>query len=106
DVGLGLEVGVRRDRPRLGQNLAALDVLAPDPAQQRADIVARFALVQQLAEHLDTSDTRLCGVLQPDDLDFLADLDDAALDAAGHHRAAARDREHVLDRYQQLPIRV
>jgi hypothetical protein len=36
-----------------------------------------------------------------DDLDFLADLHDAALDATGHHRAAARDREHVLDRHQE-----
>ena len=38
---------------------------------------------------------------QADDLDFLADLDDAALDAAGHDRAATRDREHVFDRHQE-----
>ena len=31
----------------------------------------------------------------------LADLDDAALDAAGGDRAAALDREHVLDRHQE-----
>ena len=36
-----------------------------------------------------------------DDLDFLADLDDAALDAAGADRAAAGDREHVFDRHQE-----
>ena len=41
---------------------------------------------------------------QADDLDFLADLDDAALDAAGDDRAAARDREHVLDRHQERLI--
>ena len=45
--------------------------------------------------------TVFCVVLQADDLDFLADLDDAALDAAGAHRAAARDREHVFDRHQE-----
>ncbi|KAH2843719.1 hypothetical protein KXW36_009864, partial [Aspergillus fumigatus] len=36
-----------------------------------------------------------------DDLDFLADLDDAALDTAGHDGAAAGDREHVFDRHQE-----
>ena len=40
----------------------------------------------------------------PDDLDLLADLDDPALDPAGHHRAAARDREHVLDRHQERQV--
>ncbi len=39
--------------------------------------------------------------LDADDLDFLADLDDAALDATRAHRAAARDREHVFDRHQE-----
>ena len=44
---------------------------------------------------------RLDGRTQADDLDFLADLDDAALDAAGDDRAATRDREHVFDRHQE-----
>jgi hypothetical protein len=35
------------------QHLTALDVLALGAAQQRADVVARLALVEQLAEHLD-----------------------------------------------------
>ena len=42
-----------------------------------------------------------CVSLEADDLDFLADLDDAALDAAGHDGAAAGDREHVFDRHQE-----
>jgi translation elongation factor TU len=36
-----------------------------------------------------------------DDLDFLADLDLALLDAARDDRAAAREREPVLDRHQE-----
>ena len=39
-----------------------------------------------------------------DDLHFLAHLDDAALDPARHHRAAARDREHVLHRHQERQV--
>src|SRR5690606_7105359 len=95
-VGLGQEFGLRGDRTRLAQHLAALDVLALGAAQQHADVVARLALVQQLAEHLDARADRLLHRTDADDLDFLADLDDAALDPAGDHGAAARDREHVL----------
>src|ERR1043165_2965338 len=101
DVGLGLELGVRLDRAGLAQHLAALDFLALGAAQQRADVVAGLALIEQLAEHLDAGDDGLLRVLQPDDLHFLADLDHAALDAAGHHGAAAGDREHVFHRHQE-----
>src|SRR5690606_28430209 len=101
DVGLGLELGVRLDRTRLAQNLATLDVLTANAADQRADVVAGLALVEQLAEHLNAGNRRLRGVLDADDLDFFANLDDAALDATGDNRATARDREHVFDRHQE-----
>ena len=39
--------------PGLAKNLAALNILALDAAQKRADIVARLPLVQELPEHLD-----------------------------------------------------
>src|SRR5690606_13303512 len=90
-VHLGLELRVRRDRTRLAQHLAALHVVALRAAKQQARVVARLALVQQLAEHLDAGHRRLLGRADTDDLDLLAHLDDAALDAAGHHGAAARD---------------
>ena len=64
DVDLALELLVRRDRARLRQHLPALDVLALRAAQQRADVVARPALVEQLAEHLDARDDRLHRVLE------------------------------------------
>src|SRR5438105_6598304 len=84
DVRLGLELGVRLDRAGLAQHLAALDFLALGAAEQRADVVAGLALIEQLAEHFDASDDGLLGRTQTYDLDFLADLDYAALDTAGH----------------------
>src|SRR6204780_4320166 len=83
DVGLSLELGVRLDRTRLAQHLTALDFLTLGAAQQRADVVAGLALIEQLAEHLNAGDDGLLRRAQTDDLDFLADLDDSALDAAG-----------------------
>jgi hypothetical protein len=48
--------------PGLAQHLAALNAFTVHAAQQRADIVARLALVEQLAEHLNTRAGRLLRV--------------------------------------------
>src|SRR4029079_3242642 len=58
-VHLRGELGVRRERARLAENLAALDLLALGTAEQTADVVARLTLVEDLAEHLDAGDDRL-----------------------------------------------
>src|SRR5437773_2054117 len=102
DVHAGGELRVRGDAARLGEHLAALQLFALDTAEQYADVVARDALVERLLEHLHAGDDRLAGVLaEADDLDLVADLDHAALDAAGAHGAAALDREDVLDRHEE-----
>jgi hypothetical protein len=80
---------------------AALHVLALRAAQQRADVVARLARIEQLAEHLDARDRGLHRRLQANDLNLLAHAHHAALHAPRHHRAATRNREHVLDRHQE-----
>src|SRR3954451_3899752 len=101
DVDLGLVLRVRRDGARLAQHLAALDLLALGATQQAADVVAGLALVEDLAEHLDTGDDGGGGLLDADDLDGVTGVDDALLDAARGDGAAARDREDVLDRHQE-----
>ena len=40
-------------------------------------------------------------VTDADDFNFFANLDDAALDTAGHDGAAAGDGEHVFDGQQE-----
>src|SRR5215213_1448504 len=100
-VDLGFEFRVRGDRARLAENLAALDLLALGASQQGADVVAGLPLVEQLAEHLDAGDDRGGRVLHADDLDFVTAVDDPLLDAAGCDRAAAGDREDVLDRHEE-----
>src|SRR4051812_8963585 len=96
DVHLAGKALVRLERAGGDQNLATLHVVLLDAAQQAADVVASLTAVQQLAEHLDARDGRLARVAEAEDLDLVADLDDAALDTTGHHGAAALDREHVL----------
>src|SRR2546430_117497 len=101
DVDLRLELSVGLDRAGLGQNLAALDLLALDAAQQAADVVAGLAGIQQLVEHFHAGHHRLARVVNADHLDFLVHLDLAALDPAGHHGATTFDREDVLDRHHE-----
>ena len=66
DVALRLEFGVRRDGAGLGQNLAALDFFAFGAAEKRADIIARFALIEQLAEHFDALSRHVLVVARDD----------------------------------------
>src|SRR5579864_6003079 len=101
DVHLGLELHVRGDRTRLREDLTPLDIFLFHAAEEHADVVARDALIEELAEHLDAGHDLLLGRPEADDLDFLADLDLAPVDAAGHDGAAAGDREHVLDRHHE-----
>jgi hypothetical protein len=70
-------------------------------AEEQADVVARAAGIQQLAEHLDAGDDGLLVGVEADQRDFLLDLDLATLDTARRHGAAPGDREHVLDRHQE-----
>src|SRR6185503_3585347 len=75
-VDLSFELGVRRDRARLAQHLAALDLLPLGAAEKRADVVAGLALVEDLAEHLDPGHDGFARVRDPDDLDLVAGVDD------------------------------
>src|SRR6201991_1160126 len=101
-VDLGFEFGVRGDRTRFAENLAALDLLALGAAQKRADVVARLALVEELAEHLDAGDGGFARLrVDADDFYLVASVDDALLDPTRRDGAAAGDREDVLDRHQE-----
>src|SRR5690349_272615 len=102
DVDLALELRVRGGGTRLGDDHAALDLLALHTAEQQRRVVARATLVEVLLEHLDGGRDGL-ERLRPnaDDLHLLVHLDDAALDASGDHGAAAGDREDVLDGHEE-----
>ena len=88
--------------PGLREHLAALDVLALDTTEKCTRVVTCLRVVERLLEHLEPGDDGLLDLLvDADDLDLVPDLDLALLDAAGDDRAAARDREDVLDRHQE-----
>src|SRR3990170_9077391 len=100
-VDAGDEAGVGLDRAGLREDLAALDVVALDAPQERPDVVARAALVEELLEHLDARHDDLAGGPDAHDLDVLGDLHDAPLDAPGGDGPAALDAEDVLDGHEE-----
>ena len=101
DVNLALELGVGVDGLRSSENLATLDALLVDAAEQAADVVASLGELEGLVEHLGAGDDGLLGVLDADDFNLVADLDAATLDTAGGNGAAAGDGEDVLDGHQE-----
>src|SRR5205814_242056 len=88
-----LELGVRRDRRRLGQHHAPLHVFLRYAAQKNAGVVARHAFIQLLLEHLYARANALARLAEADDLHILANLHLAALDTARDHGAASGDRK-------------
>ena len=99
-----LEVGVRRDRGRLRQNHPTLHVFLRNAAQKKTGVVPSQTFVQLLLEHFHARYNRLARIAEAHNLNFLANLHLAALDAARHHSPTARDREDILDRHQERQI--
>ena len=101
NVDLAGELGVGGNRAGLAENLAALDVLALDAAEQDAHVVASLAEVQRLAEHLDAGGDGGLRGLDANDLDGLVELELTALDAAGSNGTTAGDGHNILDGHQE-----
>ena len=101
NIRLGFKFRVGLDRARLTKNLTTLNCFAVDTAQQSANIVARFAAIQQLAEHFHARTRgRLC-VLDTNDFNAISDINHATFDPTGHDCSAARDRKYVFHRHQE-----
>ena len=101
DVDLASELGVRGNGTRLAENLAALDLLTLDAAEQQADVVASLAEVHGLAEHLDAGADRGLGLLDTDDLNALVELELTALDTTGSDGTTTGDGHDVLNGHQE-----
>src|SRR5206468_1941558 len=88
-------------RDRRDQLHRRLHVVLARAAQETPDVVPGLTLVEDLPEHLHPGHHRLARRPDPHDLALVARLHDPLLDPARHHRPAARDRNHVLDRHQE-----
>src|SRR3984893_9012198 len=96
-VRFSFELGVRRDRTRLANYLAALHIFFFRAAQQQTYVIARETFVQQLAKHFHAGNYFLLRGAETNDFDFFANFYLAAFHSAGNYRAAAGDGENIFD---------
>ena len=102
DVDLSLEHSVRSDGLGLGHDLTSLDFLLVDTTEEETYVVTSLTLVEELAEHLDTGDDSLTGLIcETDKLDRVADVDGTSLDTTGNDSTTTSDGEDVLDRHKE-----
>ncbi len=87
-------------------HLSAPDLPALHPAQQQRDVVAGLRGLHGPAEGLHAGHHGLHLRVVAEDLHPVPRPHPSALDRAGHHRAAAGDGEHVLDRQQERRVGV
>ena len=104
DITLGLELGMRSDRLRCGQNLPAFDLLALNAAQQGADIIAGLTFVKKFPEHLNTGTGGLGSRSDTDYLNLIANMNHAALNPAGGNSTTSGDGEYIFHRHQKRLI--
>src|SRR3989338_516606 len=100
------EFSVLRDRARLCDNLAALNLVLLRAAEQDSGIVARATFVQFLVEHLNARNDRLLRVAESDNLYLAIQFHDAALDTAGDNGAATLNREDIFDRHEKWLVSI
>ena len=91
---------------RSSQNLATLDLVTVDAAEQQTGVVASLALVHLLVEGLDGGDGGGLGRTDTNDLDVGVDRELTTLDTAGNHGATAGDGEHIFDRHQERLVQI
>ncbi len=103
-VNFRFEFLMRRNRAGLGDDLATLDVFLLHAAKQNTNVVAGARFIQKFAEHFDVGRNRFRGRLDPDNLDFLHFLEDAAINTPGRDSAAAFNVEYVFDRHHERLI--
>merc|ERR1712216_875641 len=74
-----------------GMDVELRAVFLLDAAKQKSHVVTSHALVEELAEHLHTSNGGFAGLANSNDFNFFANLDDAAFDTTGCDGAASCD---------------
>ena len=85
-------------------DLAALDLVLLQTADQETHVVTSATFVEQLAEHFDVGDGRFDGVTETDDFNFFHLLEDAAFHTTGDDSAATFDVEHVFEGHEERLI--
>src|ERR1044071_1539006 len=101
NIGLSLELRVRRNTAGLGNHLPALNILALHTTQQESNVISGHPFIEKFLEHLHARANRRAGGTNTDNLHLLVDLHTPPLHTACRHRATSLNGEDILDRHQK-----
>ena len=101
DIDRSLELGVGLNDTGVADNHTALDVFLVDTTEEETNVVTGFTLIEELAEHFDTSYGGLHVCAKTHNLNFVADLNDTGFDTTGGNSTTTGNREHVFNRHQE-----
>jgi hypothetical protein len=101
DIHFSFEIGVRLDGTWLSQNLAALDVVALNTAEEKTNVVSSHTAIEKLVEHFDACHDGLLGLAETNDFNFFVNVDLAGLDTTRSDRTATLDGEDVFHGHQE-----
>ena len=96
NVNLASELGMRMNGAGLSQNLSALDFISLNTTQQSTDVIASLSVIEDLAEHFDTSNNGLSlFVSQTNDLNFFRSSQLATLYSTSSNGTTTGDGKYL-----------
>ena len=92
------------NRSRGCEHLPSLNRFLLNTTQKQTNIVASLPGIQCFVKHFHASTRRFRRILQPDDLNLIANINCPLLNSTSRHGPAAFNRKHILNRHQKWPI--
>lgn len=96
-INLRLQFLVGGHGSRLGQDLAALDVVTLHTTQENADVVSGLTLLEILVEHLHARTGGHGRGLEADDLEFIAAFNETRRDSTSADRSTSANGEDLAE---------
>src|SRR5699024_5170701 len=102
NVNLACEFCMACNCTRFNKNLTSFDLCSLDTTKQSTNVVTCASLVEQFAEHLDTSYNCLLNILMDtDDLNFVRYVKCTTLYSTSSNCTSSCDGEYILYRHQE-----
>jgi hypothetical protein len=84
--------------------LTALDLVTLSTTEKTSNVLTSATLIEELAEHLNTSDGSLAWLADTNDIHFVTYVDDTTLNTTSRDSTTSLNREHVLNRHEESTV--
>ncbi len=106
NIDRSFEFRVRFNLTRFTKNHTAFDFILINTTKQQTNVITSFTLIQQFAEHFNTSYNRFLIFTQTEDFNFVTYMNDTSFDKTSSNSTTTSNREHVFNRHQERFINI